>query len=606
MIKNNIIYRATRLAFRLLNARQRRGSLFLTVGVIFGALLDVVGLGVIIVLISLAMEPDLIHSNKILVIVYQVFDFQSDKFFLFFVSICVLVVFFMKNLLYFLILHRQAIFAYKLADDLSGRQFINYLAKDLNYIRNEVSARLVTNTVNIPSFFSAGILLPLIVFYSELTVLTIIVIIIAVSKPVLVVLVGLVLGGAFAAIFLPSRNKMAQLNIEKNKYFPEAYGQAAESLRGFVDININNKVNFFLSNFLQKQRKVNDVLMWQYTYNILPSRASETIAVLGIVIVFGYSIFMSSGDKELLQTLMLFAVAAYRTLPSLNKILNVMMVIKRDSYVFEILEDVPAESLTNKAVTPVPLSFEKTIEINSLYYNYPGESTASLNDLSFSIQKGESIGIVGTSGAGKSTFMNLFLRFLIEKNGGIYVDGVKLDEAHLLAWRNLIGYVQQDVFLLDGSITENIAFGLSPEEVDHAKLTRAVQGANLSEFVSTLPEGLNTHIGENGARLSGGQRQRIGIARALYKEASILLLDEATSALDGKNEEEITNAIRDLNKQGITIIIVAHRVTTLRDCNRIIELKEGKFAAEYQYNDILESSLFKQGGGATNANVPDL
>ncbi|HHG85304.1 MAG TPA: ABC transporter ATP-binding protein, partial [Bacteroidetes bacterium] len=208
----------------------------------------------------------------------------------------------------------------------------------------------------------------------------------------------------------------------------------------------------------------------------------------------------------------------------------------------------------------------------------------------FVVKKGEKVGIIGESGSGKTTLMNLLLRFLVEQDGGIYVDGKKLLPADHGGWRDLIGYVQQGVFLMDASLKENVAFGEKLEDIDPKRLRNALEQASLLTLVDTMPAGWDTRIGEMGAMLSGGQRQRIGIARALYWNSQILVFDEATSALDMDTEQAITESIEALS-QGQTLFVIAHRITTLRHCDRILEMKNGKLVGTYTYEELIRSKM---------------
>lgn len=212
-----------------------------------------------------------------------------------------------------------------------------------------------------------------------------------------------------------------------------------------------------------------------------------------------------------------------------------------------------------------------------------------LKDINLKIKKGEKIGIVGSSGSGKTTLMNVLLRFYYEDHGAIRIDGVKLGPEHLIDWRKKIGYVKQDIFLLDATIRENIAFGEGI--IDDHRLALAIKQASLEKFIESLPEGLETNIGEKGSKLSGGQRQRISIARSLYRNADILIFDEATSALDNQTELEVTESIDSLSEVNKTIFIIAHRVTTLRNCDRIYDLKEGAIAGIYSYTELVEKII---------------
>jgi ABC-type multidrug transport system fused ATPase/permease subunit len=235
------------------------------------------------------------------------------------------------------------------------------------------------------------------------------------------------------------------------------------------------------------------------------------------------------------------------------------------------------------------ISFSKEIIFKDILFRFPDSEQPVLNHLSFSIQKGEKIGFVGTSGSGKTTLMNILLRFYIENSGDVLVDGVKLVRDNMSSWRKKIGYVKQDIFMIDGTIKENIAFG--EDEADEARLMKVIQQASLEKFVKSLPDGVNTLIGEFGSRLSGGQKQRIGIARSLYRDAEILIFDEATSALDNATEQEVTESIDRLSDTNKTIFIIAHRITTLKNCDKIFELKNGEIAGMHKYHELVEKVL---------------
>ena len=238
-------------------------------------------------------------------------------------------------------------------------------------------------------------------------------------------------------------------------------------------------------------------------------------------------------------------------------------------------------------LTKIP--FNDTIEVKNLHFRFPHVKDDMLKGVNMKIRKGEKIGIVGASGSGKTTLMNVLLRFYEEQKGEITVDGVPIREDNTRNWRNMMGYVKQDIFLIDGSIRDNITFG--DVKPDDDRLMQAIRLASLEGLVKSLPQGVDTMIGERGSRLSGGQRQRISIARSLYRNAEILIFDEATSALDNQTEQEVSEAIDSLSDADKTIFIIAHRITTLKNCDRIYELDNGKISGVYQYQELLEKVL---------------
>jgi ABC-type multidrug transport system fused ATPase/permease subunit len=296
--------------------------------------------------------------------------------------------------------------------------------------------------------------------------------------------------------------------------------------------------------------------------------------VITIFVITAYGLFFLPDRTGLVALLGLFALAAYRILPSVNRMMIALISIKGYQYTFDIIASVKGFEPDN--ITHQPISFNEEISIHELAFCFPDADKEVLNNINLTIKKGESIGIMGASGSGKTTLMNLLLGFWKPTRGTINIDEQSLSPETLKSWRDRIGYVQQEVYIIDGSVAENVAFGMESKEIDTQKLEKVLKQASLWEHIQNLPDTIHTNIGERGTRLSGGQRQRIGIARALYAGADVLFFDEATSALDTQTEEEITESIRTLADGNLTLIIIAHRESTLKYCGRIIKLKNGR------------------------------
>ena len=284
--------------------------------------------------------------------------------------------------------------------------------------------------------------------------------------------------------------------------------------------------------------------------NLIPLRANELVALLGVVTIFIYAIFLTENSKEAIMMVSLFAAAAYRLMPSLNRIISSMMYIRKNLTALQNLMVFPELAHEIKDSENVSkIDFHDSIELKNLSFHFPGAEEYMLKGLDMKVKKGEKIGIVGASGSGKTTLMNVLLRFYEEQEGEITVDGVPITAENTRSWRNMMGYVKQDIFLIDGTIRDNITFG--DENKDDARLMQAIRLASLDTLIKSLPDGVETMIGERGSRLSGGQRQRISIARSLYRNAEILIFDEATSALDNQTEQEVSEAIDSLSEVNI-------------------------------------------------------
>jgi ABC-type multidrug transport system fused ATPase/permease subunit len=309
--------------------------------------------------------------------------------------------------------------------------------------------------------------------------------------------------------------------------------------------------------------------------------------VLGVLALVGYGLYFLPRQVELVTLLGVFTVVAYRTMPSFNRITLALLSIRSHTYTFDIVETPKTVEVEDDLPKVSPLSFDHEISFERVSFRYPQGSQPTLLNLNFSVPKGKCVGIVGRSGTGKTTLLSLLLGFLRPTEGRIAVDGTELTPSNLRAWYRLIGYVQQEVYVVDDSLRANIAFGVPEGEVDDERLKSSLKRASLNELVETLPKGLDTKLSERGTSLSVGQKQRVGIARALYAGAEVLIFDEATSSLDRQTEDEITEAIKALLADELTILIVAHRLSTLRHCDFILELDAGSIKGVRSYNEVV-------------------
>jgi ABC-type bacteriocin/lantibiotic exporter with double-glycine peptidase domain len=357
--------------------------------------------------------------------------------------------------------------------------------------------------------------------------------------------------------------------------------------------------SFFENQLLAQSNKYARAASLFHSFQQLPRIVIETLLITFVVGFVSLSLIIVERSDSLVSVLGIFAIASVRIIPSASQLLTCMGVLRNnkptlDRLYLDLKELESPESLkylkmsgnkTNTISNNRVHAFIDNLVIDQLNYSYPGAARQALKNVSLTIRKGESIALIGTSGAGKTTLSDVFLGLLIPQSGDIKVDGVSVYN-DLRAWQNLIGYIPQSIFLMDDTIERNIAFGLPDDQIDKQKLDQAIKTAQLSELIEQLPEGIHTFVGENGVRLSGGQRQRIGIARALYYEREILVLDEATSALDNETESLISEALRELGRTK-TMIVIAHRLTTVEHCDRIYEMSNGEIVRSGSYQEIV-------------------
>lgn len=551
--------------------------------------LDVFGLGLILPIIKIASDPEVVSANKFYMgDIFNWLGFTSINSFILFVVIAVLIFYILKTIFGLFVSWVLALYATEVAVYITRNQYDKYYGISYLDFTNVKSSVITNHVFNNPASYMAWVINPLIIIFSESIIVLIIIIgIIIIDFKLFICILGTV-GPASWLIYYSLKNKSGTYGRELDRVIPKVYGSLNNSVNGYIDVKLAGKERDFRQQYMEHINKYHDVTQKSGFISLVPMRGYEIVAMLGIVVIFVYILFISEkGTSSAVVLVGLFAAAAYRLMPSMNRIVGNLMYVKRSqSSVANLNFYKDAIPGRKPVVEDLPVTFNHTIEFKNINYRFPGELAYVLKNINLKVKKGEKVGFVGTSGSGKTTLMNTLLRFIEEESGEITVDGVKLTDSNLINWRKLIGYVKQDIFILDGSIKENVAFG--DTEVDERRLLRAITQASLSDLVKSLPDGVNSVVGEKGSRLSGGQRQRIGIARALYRDAEILVFDEATSALDNETEAEVTEAIDKLSDTNKTIFVIAHRITTLKNCNRIYELKNGTIQGVHSYVELLE------------------
>jgi len=568
----------------------RKKALILIALIFSSAILDVFGIAAILPLIKLATDTSVIHSNEYLSALFNYLQFESDKSFLLFMILSVLGFFIVKSVYGIFVNYLETRFTATLAYKITRKQFNKYFNLDFHQFTAMKSSVITHHILNNPLSYVTWVVMPTIMLISEIFILLLIVVGIAVYDIKLFLFIALIIGPSTWLIYALLRSRITKIGEEMNRIYPISLGSLSQTIGGYADIKLANKESHYREEFLKSQKKYHQLNMASHLPNLIPLRANELVALLGVVLIFIYAIFLTDNSEKAIVMISLFAAAAYRLMPSLNRILSSMMYIRKNltalkniSIYPELSHEIISSSETGK------MNFNKGIEIKDLNFHFPGEKNDMLKNISMTVNKGEKIGIVGVSGSGKTTLMNILLRFYKEQKGGIYIDDVLVDEKNKQLWRNMLGYVKQDIFLMDASISDNITFG--DENPNMELLHKAIHQASLDDLISSLPDGINTIIGERGSRLSGGQKQRISIARSLYRNAEVLIFDEATSALDNQTEQEVSEAIDSLSEVNKTIFIIAHRITTLKNCDRIYELTDGKVTGIYQYHELLEKVI---------------
>jgi ABC-type multidrug transport system fused ATPase/permease subunit len=587
-MSQNVFISTYRNFFQYIDKSDRRGAYLLISLFVLSSFVDVFGLASIVPIVQVAANPDNIQEKLYIKKIYDFGGFESTSSFLLFLILGLFSFFIFKNAFKLYVSYKQVKFSTDLSLKIIKAQFKKYYHLDYWFFKKIGSSTIINHVNRTPEQFATYYLNNMFQILSEVLIIIFVILGIALYKPVLFLIMLGILGPTTLIIYFSLKNKSQQLGQDMDEMMPEAYSLLNDSFAGYVDLKLTGKEDQFQDRFYKNRDKYYDLKIWSAIIKKIPPTVIELVAISGVVLIFIYSLLLSGQPREVLTLLGVFVAAAYKLMPSINRILSSFMGLKNSQFALDNIE-MYKDKVNKPPEDQRGINFNDEIEFSNMSYQYPDADEYVLEDLNFTVKKGEKIGFVGQSGSGKTTLMNIILRFYEETEGSIKVDGEKLSAHHLKAWRSLMGYVRQDIFIMEGSIKDNITLGDSEEEINFERLHQSLEQASLKTYVDGLPEGIETHVGEKGSRLSGGQRQRLGIARALYHHAEILVFDEATSALDNETEKEVTKSINRLSNTNYTLFIVAHRITTLKHCDRIFELKDGKIIAEHEYQELIAS-----------------
>lgn len=566
----------------IFDKKQKVQSVFLCIGLFIGALMELVGVSLITQLVSLISNPEKIHSNKLMQSFYDIFSMEDDRQFFLFVVIALIFVYLIKNLYLLWINYVQYTFIFNNQLRLSGRLIDCYLKKPYTYHLDKNSAEMVRNVMlDSERFFQ--MLLSVFLILSEILVSALLCLFLLIVDPIItisVVVILVVFTGLYLVAFKGKAKEYGKINQIYDGKMHQSINQALGAVK---DIKILHREKFFANSFLAFGKKKMTAVRNNNVLGQLPKYLIETVCIGAVLLVLVFKIYNGEDLNEMIPQLAAFVIAAFKLLPSVSKVNNYAnLVIFLKPSVDLIYRDIKdTEDMVNYEVVDAEGNLLETsdenqaqkISIKNLVYRYPHTERNVLNDISFDIPLGKSIGFMGESGAGKSTLIDVILGILTPTSGEVLYGDMNVHE-HPLKWSKKLAYIPQTIFLSDDTIRNNIAFGIDEDKIDDEKVWAAVREAQLEDFVKSQPDGLDSMVGERGVRISGGQRQRIGIARALYDNPEILVLDEATAALDSGTEAAVMEAIDRLSGS-MTLLIIAHRLTTIKNCDYIYKVEDG-------------------------------
>lgn len=563
----------------IFNKQQKLKFIFLFIIMFIGALFELVGVSLILPFVQIVMEPNIIEQNKIMKTIYEYFNIHSINHFLLIIAISLIVVYIIKNLYLLCMYYAQYTFTFNNQMRMSTKLMDCYLKKPYTFHLQKNTAEIVRSvTVDVSQLFT--LVLNCLLLLSELLVsLMLGIFLLAMDIFITTFVIGFLTISMFLFFFI-FRKKLKIYGLNNQKYNGQMIKWINQSLGGIKEIKIMHREQFFVNSFsyngneYAKNRKKFEFI------NQIPKLMLETICIVGMLILVAIMLFIGKDMSNLIPKLAVFAMAAFRLLPSINRINNYINIILFHKPSIDLIYKDLKETnnlVNNKTkdakVNEIKTDFDlnKPIEISHISFKYPQTNKYVFKNISFEIPIGKSTAFIGPSGAGKTTMADIILGLLKPEDGEILVSGINVYD-NPRKWSEKIGYIPQTIYLSDDTIRNNIAFGIEENKINDKAVWKALEQAQLKEFIQNQKDKLNTLIGERGVRLSGGQRQRIGIARALYSNPEILVLDEATSSLDTETEQAVMEAIDSLHGKK-TLIIIAHRLTTIENCDLVYKIE---------------------------------
>lgn len=571
----------------VIKGRRKHFAVVMAIALI-GGIVELAGVTTIFPFLSLLSHPELGRTQPLLRRLYDLGGFTDDRAFIFWVGAVAIAGFIIANVYVFIKNALVMRFAIGQMGSLSSRILRHYMNKPYLFFIENNSAKIAKDVLIQSDMVANTVLLSWMTALSEsFTLAALITLILWVDLTAgLVIVFGM--GSIVAGAYFSIRRRIHTLGQASDEANGRRFAYCLETLGAVKEIKATETEDFFCRAFEPHAYEMAAVYTRNNILQSLPSYFVQSVAASFIIGLGLYEIHRGTELAKIVPMLSVYVVAGYRLLPSLMKFAGAISQLRQHRSVFDnvaaLLEESDRLWTPPAALRDIPL--KGGLSLDEVVFRYPGQTSPVFDGLDLKVAEGEFVAIVGTSGAGKSTLVDLLLGLLTPEKGRILVGGTPLDPALLPHWRRKVAYIPQSVFLLDGTIADNISFGIWPEHVDEARVRRAAETARIGDLVASLPEGYGSGVGERGSKLSGGQRQRLGIARALYRDPAVLIMDESTSALDGITESEIVQALEGL-KGRMTVIIIAHRHSTVRLCDRVVLLDHGRVVDTGTYEELL-------------------
>ena len=578
----------------LLNHQERKQAGMLLFMIFIMALLDTIGVASILPFMAVLTNPSLIETNSFLNTIFQIsndFGIKDRNQFIFVLGLAVLLLLIISLAFKSLTTYVQVRFVHMREHSIGKKLVEGYLNQPYSWFLSRHSADLGKTILSEVSIIIANGIAPFMDMIAKGLVAILLITLLIIADPKIALFVGISFGGAYGIIFYFIRGYINRIGNERLENNQVRFTTLSEAFGATKEIKVGGLEKIYIKAYSDSSKIYARTVASQLLISHLPRYILEAVAFGGILIIILYTITLTGSFNSTLPILSLYVFAGYRLMPALQQIYSSFTSLSfigpsLDKLLFDLKNLKKFKVNTEQSF----LTLNKKITLKNIYYNYPNESRLALKDININIPAKSIVGFIGTTGSGKTTMIDIILGLLEAQKGTLEVDGEIISNHNLRSWQDSIGYVPQNIYLTDNTISANIGFGIEDKNINKASVEKAAKIANLHNFIiNELPNQYQTIIGENGARLSGGQRQRLGIARALYHNPKVLIFDEATSALDNETEKIVMDAVNNFSKN-ITLIIIAHRINALKKCNKIFKIDKGQIVAEGTFDELVNSN----------------
>jgi ATP-binding cassette subfamily C protein len=585
---------------QLFNKQEKLQFLGIMAVVLLMGLFQALGVASILPFISLVMNPEIISQNSYLVRIYDFFGFQSQRSFIIIVGIIMFLIIIVGNLISALAIVLKTRFIWRKNHKLSTDLLSKYLSLPYSYFLNQNTADLGKNVLAEVQNLTVSFFMPILEIIVDVIVISFVFLTLVIVSPAAAITALFIFAFFYGVIYKSGiRKKLKSKGKARLKANENRFKVASESLGGIKDIKVLGRESYFINKFSGWSWKYSDLQSWNTIIGSLPRYFIEAISFGGVIIFILFLLITERNFQQIIPMVSFFAFAGYRILPLVNRIFQAFAKLQFTKAVLDKIHQdlvggecktVISKGGSDDAGKEERFVFGKSIVLKDISFSYPGANNYVFENVNITIPKNSSVAIAGPTGTGKTTLIDIILGLLDPTHGRIMIDDLEIKQNNLHIWQKILGYVPQYIYLSDDSIKHNIAFGIPDQLIDVEKIKQVAKIANIDWFITKeLSKGYDTLVGERGIRLSGGQKQRIGIARALYNNPDILVFDEATSSLDGVTEGAVLKAIENISKLK-TIIVIAHRLTTVQKCDMIYLLDQGAIIAQGNYVDLMKNN----------------